>query len=214
MSFLHVILLGAAVSFDGFGVGFAFGARKVQIPLLSLLIICLFSSFSVYSSMLAGTLASGFFNPRTASSMGGSILILVGAFIARQALQNKREADIAQYNPGSKKSRLQLLSVVLRNPSLADSDNSGTISAQEAVLLGVTLAFDALGAGFGAAMMGFSTAATAVAVAMCKFVFVSAGLYLGRRFAEETGRENTAVFSGLILLFLGLIHLSRSLLSW
>ncbi len=212
MSLFPVVLLGIAVSFDGFGVGFAFGLRKLRIPLLSLLIVCGFSAASVFASMQAGNAVSRLLRPAVASGIGGIILILVGAWLIRQALQDKTappEKTAGEVN----KCGLPALSVVLREPSLADGDNSGSISAREAILLGVTLALDALGAGFGAAMIGLSPAAAALAVAAGKFMFVSAGLFLGKRYAEDSGEKRTAVLSGMVLLILGLVHLSRSLLS-
>lgn len=213
MSFLPVVMLGIAVSFDGFGVGFAFGLKKLRIPLLSLLIICAFSAASVFASMLAGKAVSGILNPATASGIGGVTLIIVGALLIRQVLQDRKAAPPEKNKGEGEKCGLPPLSVVLREPSLADGDNSGSISANEAILLGVTLALDALGAGFGAAMIGLSPAAAALAVAAGKFVFVSAGLYLGNRYAEDSGERRTAVFSGLILVILGLLHLSHSLLN-
>lgn len=206
-------MLGIAVSFDGFGVGFAFGLKKLHIPPLSLLIICVFSAAFVFSSMQAGMLISTLLGPFNASFVGGLVLIVVGAFIIRQALENRRkQAAPGQNSGGELTSGPPTLALVLRNPSLADSDNSGTISAGEAILLGVTLALDALGAGFGAALMGISPLAASLAAAVSKFVFVSAGMYLGKRYADESGEKRAAVFSGLILVFLGVTHLFSGLL--
>jgi len=211
MSLLPVIMLGIAVSLDGFGIGLAFGLRKLRLPLLSLFVICLFSSASVFVSMQLGALASGLFSPRAASFLGGFILILVGACLARQALRGEGERPVVQNSEGGQNSGLAFLSVVLRDPSQADSDNSGTISAGEAMFLGITLALDALGAGFAAAMMDFSPADTTIVVALSKFMFVSAGLCMGRRYAENSGEKRTAAFSGMILMVMGLAHLSRTL---
>lgn len=213
MPFFSVVMLGIAVSFDGFGAGFAFGLKKLQMPPLSLLIICGLSAVFVYFSMQAGTLVSRLFSPVTASLIGGIILTFVGGFIIRQALENKRGTALGQNGRRGKKSKLAPLAVVLRDPLLADSDNSGAISAGEAMLLGVTLALDALGAGFGAAMMSISPTAASLAVAVSNFVFVSAGLYLGRRYADDSREMKAAAFSGLILVVLGLSHLSYSLLN-
>jgi putative sporulation protein YtaF len=206
-------MLGIAVSFDGFAAGFAFGLKKLRVPPLSLFIICGFSTAFVFISMQAGSLVSGLFSPVTASFIGGIILTFVGVFIIRQALEDKRETASGQNSERGKKAKCSPLSVVLQDPLLADSDNSGAISAGEAILLGVTLALDALAAGFGAAMMGISPAAASLAVAVSKFVFVSAGLYLGKRYADDSREMRAAAFSGLVFVILGLSHLSHSFLS-
>ena len=43
---------------------------------------------------------------------------------------------------------------ILRKPTVADFDKSGTISAGEALLLGIALSVDSFGAGIGASLLG------------------------------------------------------------
>ena len=51
--------------------------------------------------------------------------------------------------------KLGVVIQILRSPSKADMDNSGSISTQEAMWLGIALSLDAFGAGLGAALLGF-----------------------------------------------------------
>jgi len=202
--FLSVLMLGMAVSFDGFGVGFAYGLRKVHIPVISLFIICLSSSLSVFLSMEVGSLVSGLFSRHVSSAIGGVMLVGVGFLIIRQSLRGVADTDAhrKERNKG-----VSLLSCVLREPELADFDCSGAITGREAVVLGVALAMDAFGAGFGAAMMGFGPISTAAAVGVTKLVLMSGGLFLGRRYAQSVSGERAAIFAGLVLMILGIAHL-------
>ncbi|WP_081833596.1 manganese efflux pump [Geomicrobium sp. JCM 19055] len=64
---------------------------------------------------------------------------------------------------------------ILKKPTAADVDNSGTISVKEAVLLGVALSLDAFGAGFGASMLGYSVVWFALIVSIMCVTFLVIG---------------------------------------
>ena len=207
MPLVSLVMLGMAVSFDGFGVGFAYGLRRVHIPLYSLFIICLSSAFSVFVSMLAGSMASHIFSPQVGSVIGGVMLMGVGVLIVRESLRSdsleeKSKASVPDHPKG-----LSYFSLMLREPVRADFDHSGVITGKEAVVLGIALAMDAFGVGFGAAMMGFVPSHTAIAVGLTKFVLVSTGLFLGKRYAKNVSGEKAAIFAGLVLMVLGIVHL-------
>lgn len=204
MSFFSVLLLGLAVSLDGFGAGFAYGVRKLSLPLPSLVIICFSSSFSIFLSMEAGALVARLLSLRAASAIGGLLLLLVGAVILIQSFRQNRENGETL---GADGHGLGVLSSVLREPQLADFDSSGVITGKEAVVLGVALALDAFAAGFGAAMMGFPPLATAFVVGIAKFVLLPAGVLSGRKFANILKEERASLVSGAVLAFLGLMHL-------
>lgn len=206
MSFFSVLLLGLAVSFDGFGAGFACGVRNTRIPMVSLLIICLSSAISMYLSMAAGVLLAGFLSFNTASAIGGFILLGVGVIIIAQTLCRTRPREEAG-GEGKERHGLCLLSSLLRKPELADLDSSGAISGKEAVILGVALAMDAFAAGFGAAMSGFAPLATASVVGAAKFVLLPAGVVSGRRFSRAFREGSAALVAGAVLVMLGLTRL-------
>lgn len=202
MFFLSPILLGLAVSLDGMGAGFAYGMRKVHIPPVSLLIICLSSSFSIFLSMTAGSFAAAFFPAGTATLVGSITLTGVGLLILVKALaepKNDEKDSVADTGKG-----ISLIQAVMREPSKADMDSSGAISGKEAVVLGVALAADAFGAGFGAALMGFSPLVTSLAVGIGKYFFLLLGSLLGRKFAKMLPEGGAAALAGVILVLLGL----------
>jgi putative sporulation protein YtaF len=207
VNLVSVVMLGMAVSFDGFGVGFAYGLRRVHIPPSSLFIICISSAVSVYISMLAGNLAAKLFTPQIASFIGGVLLMGVGFVIIRQSLKEGIIPDPDSIVKEHDNKGISYLSGMLRDPELADLDRSGVITGKEAMVLGVALAMDAFAAGFGAAMMGFIPIFTSLAVGITKLVLITAGLYLGNRYSRSMSGEKAAVFAGLALMILGIAHL-------
>lgn len=206
MPLVSVVMLGMAVSFDGFGVGFAYGLRRVHIPPVSLLIICVSSAVSVFVSMYAASLVKTLFSPQVGSILGGIMLMGVGFIIIRQSLREGSAGEVRLKNPGEGRG-ISYLSGMLREPSRADFDRSGVITGREAMVLGVALAMDAFGAGFGAAMMGFAPLTTSLAVGAAKLALVNVGLILGKRYANNVSGERAAVFAGLVLMILGIVHL-------
>ncbi|PKM83484.1 MAG: sporulation membrane protein YtaF [Firmicutes bacterium HGW-Firmicutes-13] len=218
MSILSLILLGLAVSLDGFGVGLAYGVRNLRIPVLSLFIISISSALAILFSMFTGMLAANYLSSEAASMVGGTILVLVGVWIIYQTFINykqsaaaelgKREIRSASTCRGTKSvSVLSLFTELLKEPQKADFDCSGEISGKEAVVLGVALAMDAFGAGFGAAMMGFNPFITSAAVGISKLILVSSGIHLGRNYLANVLGEKASCVSGFVLIILGLMSL-------
>lgn len=96
---------------------------------------------------------------------------------------------------------------ILKEPSRADLDFSGSISGREALALGLALALDALGTGVGAAAAGFSLFLTPLLIGCCQLLLVQVGLLLGRRWQPEKLGWRRAAIPGLILIAIGLWRL-------
>lgn len=219
MELLHALIFALAVSLDGFGVGLAYGIRKVQVPGLSLLIICLTSTLAITLSMLFGSLVAGIISPAFAEKIGSVIMVAVGTWILLQSLANLRreknkltgweKATATENKPilNLKIPPLGIVVQILREPIRADFDCSGIISVKESLALGLALAMDALGAGFGAAVAGLKFLLVPLFVGIFKLIFVSSGLYLGQRWGLKAMGEKGAVLPGIILIVLGLMRI-------
>lgn len=93
---------------------------------------------------------------------------------------------------------------ILRKPTSADIDRSGTINGIEALLLGFALSIDAFGAGIGAAILGFSPITLSFAVAIMSSLFVSIGIYAGHVLSKWSWIDKMAFLPGLLLITIGL----------
>lgn len=191
MTLLAVVLLAIAVSVDGLAAGVACGLKGVRIPLSSVALMGAAAGSAVLISMVAGALVGRVISPRLAVLSGGMLLILLGLFLLLQAGKGEEQGGLMG---------------LVHNPARADADHSGSISAREAIILGVPLALDGFGAGFGAALAGFSPAATGLAVAVVKIIFVSAGLKLGQM-ARSLPLKEIKALPGLIIMVLGVLKI-------
>lgn len=103
--------------------------------------------------------------------------------------------------------KLGVVIQILRSPSKADMDNSGSISVQEAMWLGIALSLDAFGAGLGAALLGFPTLWTALVIALFSGAFLSLGMKVGLRFAALRWMRRLSVLPAILLMFMGIMKL-------
>jgi len=232
---LSLLLLAFAVSLDGFGVGVTYGLRKIRIPVFSIVIIAFCSGCVIWLSMLAGGWITSYLSPGIARFLGAFILIGIGCWALAQLHLSRKDrldsgeqeaaetgeadkaAGLTGRSPVAKEALATLINIelkrfgvviqILRTPQAADVDRSGYISSSEAVLLGLALSLDALGAGLGAAMLGFSPLLTAAFIALASGFFLMTGMRVGMRYASLPSVRAFSVLPGLILIVMGITRL-------
>lgn len=96
---------------------------------------------------------------------------------------------------------------ILRTPSSADMDASGSISSMEAMLLGIALSLDAFGAGLGAALLGFSPVSTSLMIALFSGTFLLLGMRTGLKLSGRYWMKHAAVLPALLLITMGIMKL-------
>ncbi|ACT00197.1 sporulation membrane protein YtaF [Paenibacillus sp. JDR-2] len=229
--FASLLVLAFAVSVDGFGVGVTYGLRRIRIPLLSVVIIACCSGLVIFLSMIVGSWITGYLSPFVAKLIGAVVLVGIGTWALLQLRRSGREAGAAEgqaegdadHSAGSDQEqidrthpvlvvivelkRLGLVIQILRTPQAADVDKSGTISATEALMLGVALSFDAFGAGIGAAMIGLSPLLTPIMIAAASALFLLGGMRFGFRFSNWKGMRAISVLPGILLIIIGILKL-------
>ena len=95
----------------------------------------------------------------------------------------------------------------MTTPDKADLDQSGSISAGEAFLLGLALALDAFGAGIGASMLGYSPALTAVLTACMSGFFLFFGMKLGIFLSQQEKLQRLTFLPPVILIAIGIFNI-------
>jgi putative sporulation protein YtaF len=204
---VSLLVLAFAVSLDSYSVGFTYGVRKLSLPFKSIIIIAFCSAITLLIAMGIGGIIVQFLSPKIAETTGGLILIGIGAWVLYQVFRpekteknTSRKETIINFEIRS----LGIVIKILRKPTVADIDKSGTVTGIEAVLLGVALSLDAFAAGIGAVLIGYSPWIMAIAVATMSSLFVTFGMKCGQILASIKWMDKFSFLPGLILIILGI----------
>ena len=230
-----IIILAISLSVDALGAGIVYGMRKIKLPFVSKLIISLFSIVYSALALLLGKTIAVYLPPLTSKIIGVSILLAMGIWIIIQSYR-KPEAEksvnsaasppaditpnnilksgsISGINREKTLIRIVIKSLgvtiqVVRNPVQVDIDRSGIIDPREALLLGLALSVDAIGAGVGSAMAGYSGISIPVLIGLFQIVFLYIGSRLGEVIHDWPIHEKVLTYTpGFLLIFLALLRL-------
>lgn len=211
MDIFYVILLGVAVSIDGFVAGAAYGLKDIRIPFSSLTIVGVVASIGAAIAMIFAYTVGKFMNTDLAIGIGALLLILLGLWNLFQQYLTK---DVPAYEAdGEVTARKLTLSIgrlvvsIVAKPETADVDRLGIISPLEAVFLGVAVALDAMIGTFATALMGVLPIYTPLAIGLIHMIFVAAGCYSSAHFVSETVKARFPYLPGTLLIILGLLRL-------
>lgn len=208
---IALLLLAFAVSIDGFSVGFTYGLRKLKLPYRSLVIIATCSAVFFLAAMGVGSMIESVISPKVAEKLGGIILMAIGLWIVLQnrrtkkkAVNGNKEQTIVHFEIKS----LGIVIQVLEKPTVADFDKSGTITGIEALILGIALSLDAIGAGISAALLGYSPFFMSLTVATMSSIFVLSGMKSGMLFSKMKWIEKFSMLPGCLLMIIGVLKLA------
>ena len=204
-----LVILAVAVSIDGFSVGVTYGLRGIKLGMLALLIISGIASSSIYLSSALGAGIARLVNPELAGLLGSIILILIGSWLVYSAYFNFNGHNGKPEQRVILSLKIKFLGIIikiLKEPIRADLDRSGTINNFEAVMLGLALALDGLGAGLSVGLTGLTNLTFPLLIALVNLVFVGGGFLIGRKLGDILP-EHFAVFPGFVIIILGIIKL-------
>lgn len=206
-----LLLLAFAVSVDGFSVGFTYGLRKLKLPYRSLVIIATCSAVFFLAAMGVGSMIESVVSPIVAEKLGGIILIVIGFWIVFQSQEAKTKVNNGNKDYTIVHFEIKSLGIViqvLEKPTVADLDKSGTITGIEALILGIALSLDAIGAGISAALLGYSPFFMSLSVAMMSSIFVLSGMKFGLLFSKLKWIEKFSILPGCLLMLIGVLKLA------
>lgn len=213
-------LLAIALSLDGFGVGLAYGLRRIHLPPGALSVIALCTIVAMGSSMLIGRWMVSWVELVPWKAIGAGLIVLLGLVQIMRAFHHQRDwagsveaVPALAGQPVDRPSEpetvlhfqvrfLGLVIQVLRTPHLADVDGSGRISLRESILLGLALAMDAFATGVGAAMAGI-TFVVILLVSIIQVGMIKLGQALAGKIPERLLLK-AEFLPGMVLIAIGL----------
>jgi putative sporulation protein YtaF len=207
--YVSLLVLACALSLDSCSVGFTYGLRKMHIPIKSIIIISICSATVLMVAMAVGYAASSFFSPHVATRLGGVVLIAIGVWVLIQFFRSDRSTDDVHMTEEKTLVNVEIkwLGIViqiLRKPTVADIDKSGTITGIEAFLLGISLSLDSFGAGIGASLLGYSPFLMALFITVMGSMFLLFGIKMGKALSGMKWLQRLTFLPGILLIIIGI----------
>lgn len=202
--------LALALSLDGLFVGMSYGFRDIRLPWVSLAIIGCCTMVGMSGSLWLGTTFGRFMADGAAAVMGSIIIGIIGLWQLGQGWAEAVRRRTGEKGPTAVLrwhiKRLGVIVHVFRDPSIIDADRSGDIDTKEALLLGTALGADAFGAGFAAAMLGWTGWILVPLVTVSQVALTYFGLRMGRRFGTRFKAGWGLMLPGIILCLLAVLQ--------
>lgn len=205
---LESLLLVLSLCVDALVASFAYGTNKIRIPVISSIILTTISTTFLMISITLGSWIQGFLKDGAAHIICFVILFALGFmrlfegllknYLNKKAL-SPNNIEVTLFN-------FKLVLNVYANVTLADLDHSKSLSAKEALYLGIALSLDSLVVGFGAALAPVSFMQVTIFSIIFNFVAIGLGAFIGSKCAEKMDFD-LSWLSGAILIVLALLKL-------
>lgn len=199
MQWPRALLIGLAANLDNLGVGVAYGARRIRVPVLPNAIIAALAYGATWFSAVAGGFVARLLPAAVANVTGAVLLMAVGVWVILTQWRRRPEPPAPAAGTGVLR--------VISAPESADRDNSGTISVGESLLLGAALSINCLTNGFSAGLIGLGAHGTAAVTALFSYLTLWGGSLLGIRYAAAWLGERATVLAGCLLILIGIHQL-------
>jgi putative sporulation protein YtaF len=202
-------LLALALSIDALAAAFAYGNRKVKIPLSFVFVVSVVCSSLLAVSLCFGKLLKGLMSPTFSQGLCFAIFMILGLlklfeFAIKALIRKNRELHSSI---GFSFASLHFILDIYADPMEADRDASNSLSLGEAIALAVALSLDGLVAGFGYSVSGEGIIPVVLISFVFGFIALKAGEILGRRLATRSSFDLSFV-SGIILIVLAFFKLN------
>lgn len=211
MDLSYLILLGIAVSIDGFFAGIAYGIKNIRVSLLALAMIGLVTLVCTTIAMRCSTFMLTYINPSISTFCGALLLIGIGSLSIFQQylLKPPMEPTVSNPKPPTKItfSLGKLVISIMAKPECADIDCSHHLNKLEAFLLGLALGIDNMVAVFAVGLTTSLQLYTPLLMCLIQSSIVWSGIYLAKKVISADIKHKITYAPGCVLIILGLIRL-------
>ena len=205
---LESAVIASSLSIDALTAGFAYGSKKIKIPMLSVQIINLVCCAIIGLAMFAGHIVGPLLPDGISIAIAFTVLFIIGLV---KLLDGIIKALIRKHTRLDKAFRFSIFDInfilqLYANPEAADSDVSKHLSAGEATALAISLSLDGMAVGFAAALSGVNPWALMGWSLITNFIAIILGRKLGHSLADRLP-FNITWLAGLVLIGLAFSRL-------
>jgi putative sporulation protein YtaF len=204
-NFLLSIWLAISTNVDNFGVGVAYGVKRIRIGGASNIFIACCNAAGTFLSMKAGDSIARILPPEVCGIIGSCTIVIVGLW----ALLNTFAfggSDAEKTAAGEPQETIQL-EYLAQHPEVLDVDRTGHISVKEVLPLAFALTISNLATGMGARLAGLEIPFVVLLMFLFSILGISFGYFLGALFSLALPARWPGVFSGILLIAFGFYDL-------
>ena len=198
---LTIILLALSVSIDSFGIGITYGLRKTSLSTPAKFILFFVSLLFVGISVAFGYFLISILPANIIKIISVILLVFMGFLIIYEAMKKEYK---------SHKIFLKSLGItiqIIRNPISSDLNNSKVIEKNEALYLAFALSLDSICVGITSSSFGMYSLLFPILVPLFQFIFLNAGIVLGKRLVSyNTSLKKWNIISGILLIVIGILR--------
>lgn len=200
-SILEAGILASSLSLDAFTAGFAYGSKRIKIPMLSVQIINLICSAITGLSLFAGAVLRPYLPRWLTLGVAFSILFIIGVSKLMDSMTKHwiRKHDHPNRDPSAGLFNFNFILNLYADPENADADFSKVISPTEAAVLALSLSLDGMAVGFGAAFANVNVLAVFLWSLITDATLLLLGHFIGAKLARKLP-FNISWLSGVVLI--------------
>lgn len=202
---LTIILLALSVSIDSFGIGITYGLRKTSLSTPAKFILFFVSLLFVGISVAFGYFLISILPTNVIKIISVVLLCLMGILIIYESMNTNEKKECKKHKIFLKS--LGITIEIIRNPISSDLNNSNIIEKNEALYLAFALSLDSICVGITSSSFGIYSLLFPILVPLFQFIFLNAGIIIGKRIVlHNTSLKKWNIISGILLIVIGILR--------
>jgi putative sporulation protein YtaF len=214
---MMLVALAIAANLDNLGVGIAYGIGRDRISNFSNLLIALLSASLTFIAMMFGQWLQHILAPQVANSLGAVVIIGVGIWVYWESAANQVWSLITRTlvkflkflfpRLAQKPQKIERSSDNEPRTRTRNTQSLRLINLPETLILGVSLALNAMAGGFGASLSNHSAVITSLAIGVFSYITIDLGQRLAKSYLSSSLGSLSQKVAGLLLILIGVYEL-------
>lgn len=206
---MEILILVFSLIIDSFVASIAYGADKIKIPNLSVIIINIVSCLMLSISLLLGGYLENIMPEFLPKYISFFIFICLGIYKLFEGFFKKY---ISKFSKLEKPLTFKLFDfkfalTVYADETKADFDKSKKISIKESIYLSLALSIDSLAVGFGASFLNINPLLLLSTCFLLGVLAIKLGSYIGSNVLKKQTNSDFSWVSGICLLLIAFLKL-------
>ncbi|WP_024615235.1 sporulation membrane protein YtaF [Clostridium sp. Ade.TY] len=206
---MEILILVFSLIIDSFVASIAYGADKIKIPNLSVIIINIVSCLMLSISLLLGGYLENIMPEFLPKYISFFIFICLGIYKLFEGFFKKYISKVSKLERPLtfKLFDFKFALTVYADETKADFDKSKKISIKESIYLSLALSIDSLAVGFGASFLNINPLLLLSTCFLLGVLAIKLGSYIGSNVLKKQTNSDFSWVSGICLLLIAFLKL-------